>query len=275
MWIGRTPLSRLLLPNLTLEDPRRARYVSAALSLLYPDGVPVQSSDGIKLNINHRDHIPLKLLREEMYEPLTIALAQKITAEGGVFIDAGANVGLHAICVAANPKVRCIAIEPFPENLSSLRNNVILNHLPIEVLPFALDSSPGIVELSPDLLSNLGMVRIKEHHDYPSVKVEAKTLKDVFSTYGISGPIKLLKLDVEGHELRALMGIDWSFGPKPSNIIVEFFDDDHRGPLCEYLEERGYVGRTVLGVPLCEIPDDNRPLYKRYPECNAWFTAEA
>ena len=46
---------------------------------------------------------------------------------GGNYIDIGANIGLTTIPVAQNPHVRCLAIEPEPQNFANLCVNIAEN----------------------------------------------------------------------------------------------------------------------------------------------------
>ncbi len=58
-------------------------------------------------------------------EPKTLAFILKSLAEGGVFVDVGANIGGYAIRAAKTSRV--YAFEPHPRNFYLLKLNVKLN----------------------------------------------------------------------------------------------------------------------------------------------------
>jgi len=76
------------------------------------------------------------------------------------------------------------------------------------------------------------------------IKVVTKTLNDILLDNNISG-IDALSIDVEGHELNVLNGLDFSkYKPKVC-CIENYFQDKW---LIEYMYERGYVYDKRLHV---------------------------
>ena len=66
--------------------------------------------------------------------------------EGDIIIDAGADIGLFSVLAAfkVKEKGRVIAVEPEPNNLKILRENVELNYLKnVIIVPKALYDKPG------------------------------------------------------------------------------------------------------------------------------------
>ena len=63
--------------------------------------------------------------------------------QGSLCIDAGANIGIVAVTLAAlRPDLRIIAIEPVPDNCNSPRRNVQANELEnVEVIQAALETA--------------------------------------------------------------------------------------------------------------------------------------
>jgi len=82
-----------------------------------------------------------QLVIENIYSPLLSNIK-----EGDIVIDAGANIGLFSILASfkVKDKGRVIAIEPEPNNLKILKENVDLNGLKnVIIVPKALYDKPG------------------------------------------------------------------------------------------------------------------------------------
>ncbi|WP_231136371.1 FkbM family methyltransferase [Acidianus ambivalens] len=82
-----------------------------------------------------------QVIIENIYSPLLSNIR-----EGDIVIDAGANIGLFSILASfkVKDKGRVIAIEPEPNNLKILMQNVELNNLDnVIVIPKALYDKPG------------------------------------------------------------------------------------------------------------------------------------
>jgi FkbM family methyltransferase len=70
------------------------------------------------------------------YEPKTLAFILKRLADGGVFIDVGANIGGYTIRAAKTARV--YALEPHPCNFHLLKLNVKLNQKQNNVRAFQI-----------------------------------------------------------------------------------------------------------------------------------------
>ena len=64
------------------------------------------------------------------------------------FIDVGANVGTYTVFVGklVGPGSRILAIEPQPEALERLRENLALNEIDAQIAPFAVGDTEGEVD---------------------------------------------------------------------------------------------------------------------------------
>jgi len=133
---------------------------------------------------------------ENIYSPLLSNIK-----EGDVVVDAGANIGLFSILASfkVKDKGKVIAIEPEPNNLKILRQNVELNKLNnVIVIPKALYDKPG------------KMVSIKGEGVGAYVSedgeglVETTTIDKIVEETGLKP--RILKMDIEGSEGKALIG---------------------------------------------------------------------
>jgi FkbM family methyltransferase len=138
----------------------------------------------------------------------TRLLLQRFLRPGDVFVDVGANLGLHSLAGARamGGKGRVIAFEPFPPTVQLLERTVYLNGYSglIEIMPAAVSKEGGTQSL------HLG--RTSGHHSLyplaetlaqPPVEVSVVTLDELL---GPTTEIDLIKIDVEGAELDVLDG---------------------------------------------------------------------
>lgn len=128
-----------------------------------------------------------------------------------VVIDAGANCGNWAKALLRRTKVdKLIMIEPSKVHLGSLQQiQSATSGIIIEKV--ALGSQGGWCELYSDFEGS-GLASVYERDlshigrkMYPVEKVEMTTLDRLFEKYSLE-KVAFLKLDLEGHELQALMG---------------------------------------------------------------------
>src|SRR5207302_851192 len=122
----------------------------------------------------------------------------------GLFVDAGANIGWHALHAARQANVEAVvAFEPDPFNAWLLDRNLSANGIDkIVVVAAALGASRGTVQLHRYKASNFGRhSAIADHAHGPSATVPLVDLDGALRDLGLAGrPVRVLKIDVEGYE---------------------------------------------------------------------------
>ncbi len=265
-WSGETLWDKTLLTytRRVPDHPLKTRFIRLLLRSIYAHGMNVRSPQGTTLKIDVQDFIGERILREGAYEPISLARASALMSQGGVFVDAGANFGLYTCTLGLLPDVRCIAIDAHAAAFTQLKHNVELNPgISADLVNVALSSSSGIKGLELPRRDNLGMARISDGGP-PSHYVATATLSDVLELFE-PGPIRLLKIDVEGHELEVFRGLDWAGEFRPDHILMEFTDEIRTKwqtprQCLQFLREHGYAPYTVDGDPYQEgirVPEDN------------------
>ncbi len=175
-------------------------------------------------------------------------------SEGDWVLDIGANVG-HYTCrlseiVGANGRV--IAIEPIPQTFELLAANIsCLPNNNVTLLNVA--ASDTVQVLGMDIpkfdtgLDNYYMARLT--NKFGKIKVICEPI----DCLRISNKIKMIKIDVEGHELSALHGMNTLLDRDHPLLIIEGHSDE----VNSYLDGFGYTVERIPGSPnsiYCYIP---------------------
>lgn len=131
---------------------------------------------------------------------------------GDVFIDAGANIGIYTVLASRliGPAGRVISIEMMPETADRLESHVRMNQLQnVTVIRSALSDTPGQLVRATVQEGKHGQATIARGSERfglgNAIEVETTTL-DITTTEITS--VRLMKIDVEGAELRALRGAE-------------------------------------------------------------------
>jgi FkbM family methyltransferase len=195
-----------------------------------PDGVAeVRLRSGPRILVRPDEHIGRTVYFFGDLEPKLSWVCARVLRPGDTVVDVGANYGvitlLAAHIVGAGGCVH--AFEPQPAVAALLRRSVAANHMDqVQVHELALSDADGQRDLQvPD--HNLGAASL------------SRPLSGAGSTYGVdvraSGPflasldlgaVRLLKIDIEGHEPAFLRGARAFLGQSPPDVIV-FESNDH------------------------------------------------
>jgi FkbM family methyltransferase len=182
-----------------------------------------------------------------MIEPeLQAELAARLR-DGDTFFDGGANVGFFTLIGArlVGPGGRVVAIEPQPEAAARLRANVAANGFEnVTIVEAAVADAAGTeaFHFSGEGILEWGALGAGSGGT-PVIEVAVTTV-DALVAEGLPPP-SLVKLDVEGAELRALRGMRETIAARRPTIVCEIHGtlDETRA----FLDEVGYDVRLVGG----------------------------
>jgi len=139
------------------------------------------------------------------YESSYLRLLRKIVNKGDVLIDVGANEGYISVPLALKVGLEghVFSIEPHPANVAVLQENIHMNCLRnVTVLPKAASDLHGILEFSGDRAwGTLIGCHIKDKITKVNVDFLDNMIPGSFKSL-----IKLIKIDVEGHEIQVIRG---------------------------------------------------------------------
>lgn len=146
------------------------------------------------------------------YEPDIWPVFCQLLGPNRVFYDVGASaIGVFSLVAALDGARRVISFEPHPNNVRKLRRNINLNGLQkrVRVIASAVGDVNGIADLvSVDDTDELHTLAPNSYSDHPShiITVPIMTLDAFVTQSGESAP-DIVKIDVEGAEVRVLRGM--------------------------------------------------------------------
>lgn len=165
-----------------------------------------------------KDEIQQYHARGEFYESEELEILSRHFPHGGRFCDIGANLGNHSIFLAKFKQAsRIVLIEPNPEAIELLESNIHLNGLwsVCERGHLGIGLSDGAAENAwlrvPK--GNLGGARIKEGKGDVPMAVGDVVFKDE--------NFDLIKIDVEGFEIKVLSGMENIFRSSRPKMFIE------------------------------------------------------
>jgi FkbM family methyltransferase len=136
-----------------------------------------------------------------------------------VVVDLGANRGAFATRVHRLSQARCIAVEPNPWLAQRLRQ-----HDGIEVLDWAISSSSGSATFQiSDNPEASAIDSVTMGRKTANVTVQTETLHSLFKHIG-SPRFNLVKMDIEGAEVGAILNAEASTLATIDQLTVEFHD---------------------------------------------------
>ena len=156
--------------------------------------------------------------------------------KSGVFVDVGAALGNHSLFFAKFCAVKfVIAVEPVPS--SCLRQAEIygLNRVGnlVHVYNCAVSDKGGRGAME-RFGSNLGQFRL-----IPGNDVVIETLDSIVAKERAK-PVRLVKIDVEGHELRVLKGAARLLDEQRPALFIEIRSRQRHAQVTQYLSGFGY-----------------------------------
>lgn len=173
---------------------------------------------GLKLYIYPRNEVFRAIYVTGTYDPNTLAVLKHLIHKGDVVLDIGANFGYISLVMSklAGEQGKVIAIEPSSRDFSRLVDNVSLNNLEENILPFQVaisnEEGPCKLQIAPEersALNTLGSAFSYKGIVKAGVEdIIATTIDKFVEDQDIEQfeHIDFIKLDIEGSELKALLG---------------------------------------------------------------------
>ncbi len=192
------------------------------------------------------------------YERHTEDVMSALLGKGETVLDVGANNGLLAIHASriVGPTGRVLCFEPNPRMADRVREQIDLNDLRnITLHELALADAEGEATLSvPEGFPGTGSLssadlppeKVKQH------RISLRRADEVLAQR--DGPVKLVKIDVEGHEPGALRGMSQILRTDRPFVLTECIADllkragSSPGELFDLMKGHDYKGFSVTTI---------------------------
>jgi FkbM family methyltransferase len=187
-----------------------------------------------------------------IYDPAHSLLIKKIK-KGMTIFDVGANIGSTTLNFAkkVGSDGKVFSFEPDPLNYSIALKNISLNKFScITLFNLGLGSIKETASLYNVNENNRGMLRILdkagEPNNFSKSTIEIYTIDQIMTEKKISRP-DIIKIDVEGYELRVLKGAEKTLKEYMPILFIELDDNNLREQkssalaLIQYVRSLGYV----------------------------------
>jgi FkbM family methyltransferase len=175
-----------------------------------PRGVVLVEVQGSKMYVDSNDvGVTPYLLQWGVYEKEETQLFKSIVQKGMTIVDVGANIGYYTLLAArlVGAEGKVYAFEPDPHNYALLCKSIAANgYKNVVAVQKAVSSQTGTTQLFLDK-HNLGGHSLAETNvnKNTAITVETASLDDFLKEQG--GKVDLVKMDIQGAEMQALMGM--------------------------------------------------------------------
>jgi FkbM family methyltransferase len=186
---------------------------------------------------NPDDLIQSTHLRGAFYEEQELEIIKRYFPIGGRFCDIGANVGNHTLFLAKFLHARAITIfEPNPAVIPLLRSNIMLNGIDeivdMRYLGYGLsDREVCDAAISTPDKDNMGHSKIAD---------TGGSIPLITGDKALAGrTFDLIKIDVEGMEMKVLEGLEGHLQSHPTPMFIEI-DNENIDPFHAWMKRAGY-----------------------------------
>jgi FkbM family methyltransferase len=210
---------------------------------------------GIKFKLDLNDHVMRNIYLRGVYERNTFRHLCKIVKPQDTFVDVGANIGAYSIGLSPFlNKGKIISFEPNPRAIQYLEENIRHNKLKnITVNRLGLSDNlekATLYNTSNLTTASLNVIKNSDQKEETSLITLDKYCKD-----NNIDKIDILKIDIEGHEYKAIKGAVEIITKSKSMVLVAEINDCtlHTGhskqELFEFIVSLGFNAFLPKGFP--------------------------
>ncbi len=205
---------------------------------------------GPSLWIRPNDPIGRAIFYDGQWETAVVSHFVRNLKPGDVVLDVGANIGQFAVVAASKvgPKGKVFAVEAGSTAFAMLTKNIDENHLtnvkPLHLAPWDNETTLHLGGVREDML---GWGKVQQEVSSHTEAVPARRLETVLEELGYTH-IDVIKIDIEGAELRAMEGMARLFDNQPPRLVYCEVANNHDAygakaeDLVAFFTSRGYQG---------------------------------
>jgi len=240
----------------------RGQYLLSRAEPAFDPLVPVrvEVEPGVNMLLDPEDYVSRTLLETGQWEADSWAIVKQHLPPGGTFVDVGAHIGIYSLKAArvVGSQGRVISIEPNPDTLQKLRDNIQASgDTNVAVQPFACSDAETDLDLFAAARANTGGTSLSRANaeQVGAVSavyhVHARPLDAILEAAGVSG-VDVIKIDVEGAEMLVLKGARQTLARYSPVISVELIDRQLKSmgtsaaEVTEFLRSQGYTPRQMI-----------------------------
>jgi len=184
------------------------------------------------------------------HEPEVVEYLLQNLKPGMTFLDVGAGVGWFTLIGAheVGDEGLVLAYEPLPSRYKLLRENVKLNNFEnVQCFPLALSDKEGEAYMT-------GRHLMRLTHRKTDISTKTISLDSHFVTLNLKR-VDVVKIDVEGEELKVLYGMEQTIENNPQiKIVCEIHGAiesgrEHEERLFYFMSELGFHAKELGGTP--------------------------
>jgi FkbM family methyltransferase len=188
----------------------------------------LELKNGLKINAISNDLITTRIIENGIYEPLLYEFLCSYLSQipRANCIDIGANIGNHTLTMSKYSN-KVYAFEPVPSTFNILKKNISVNNIDnVIVYQLGLSSRKRKANIEICDRSNVGTASIVNNANENSAGLEIDLVTgDSLFNQGANTPIDFIKIDVEGHETEALLGLKETIEKFHPTVVVEWNND--------------------------------------------------
>jgi FkbM family methyltransferase len=234
---------------------------------------------GGRIYLNLKMHRGMLSRALGMYEPAKMEAVLKLLKPGSTFIDIGANIGDFSLLAASvtGSAGRVLAFEPEATNCCLIKRNIELNEYKnIEVFQLALSDSNGEASLYlGDRCDYHSLLKDQPERKAGVIAVKTRTLDSFLEEFG-QDRVDMIKVDVEGAELKVLRGAREMLRRNPNVVILlELHPRMGVNPaeVCDFLRQLGlslFQMSSQFNTPARVNENLSEVLVCRHPPASRW-----
>ena len=208
---------------------------------------------GHKMRVIENDLIGEEIIKKGIFDRTGIELLrfllQKIPE--AVVLDIGANIGNHSVAIASYVKqLYCFEVQP--KLLALLAENLRLNKIEnAHIFDFGLSNANKKLPVYIDNTGNLGRSTLESSLQSPDFTTDLVNLKqgDAVLAENNVKKVDLIKIDIEGHEIMALLGLQETIQQHRPIITMEWNNDVTREYFKKFnCQDSLFAGYKMIGV---------------------------